>query len=170
MTWFSSASLLVFTIAAAVCDLKRKKIPNGLLGLGCLAGIVFRFLRSGVTGLGQSLTGMALPIAILWLLFHLHMLGGGDLKLFAMVGAFTGPKASVKCVIVSFAVGAVIAVGLMIVRRNLRERLEQLLSYIKECIRNRSCEAYSDKGHGGYFCFSVPILISVGLYVGGFWH
>ena len=52
-------SVGVFTLAAAICDLRFRKIPNRMTAPMCLAGIVYQVAFFGIDGLWASLLGFA---------------------------------------------------------------------------------------------------------------
>jgi len=109
--WTFYAVLVTFLAAASIVDFRSLRIPKPLT-ISCLAaGIVFNLgrglwlglqdkavwsLPSGpvlgtVDGLLFSLSGFAAAFAIFFALWFLQVAGGGDVKLFAAVGAWVGP-------------------------------------------------------------------------------
>jgi Flp pilus assembly protein protease CpaA len=110
--WAFFGSLLVILAVAAYCDLRYMIIPKPLT-LGLLAlGLVFSVIRGAMFGaaggsmwaLGQngawvgaldgllfSLSGFGLGLVIFLLMWILGTCGGGDVKLFAALGAWLGP-------------------------------------------------------------------------------
>lgn len=124
---FALAMLVLF-----VTDLEHQILPDAItvsgtvFGLG-VAGWNPRLLahHDGMRGAYQeSLAGAAFGYGILWLLAagyrrfrDVEGLGGGDLKLAAMIGAFGGPKGVVGVLLISSFAGVVFGVFLMILRR-----------------------------------------------------
>jgi prepilin peptidase CpaA len=89
-----AATLIVFVgylFWAAVADVRTRRIPNLLTASGLLLALALR-LPVGDGALLQGLLGAALAFAVMLPLFALRGLGGGDVKLLIMVGAFLGPK------------------------------------------------------------------------------
>jgi prepilin peptidase CpaA len=87
--------------AACATDLRARRIPNALvvavLALGVArAGIVAYAGADGVVpladGPGAALLGAAVGLAAWLPLYALGVLGAGDVKLFAAVGAWIGPR------------------------------------------------------------------------------
>jgi prepilin peptidase CpaA len=95
---FAGVSLLVacgLSLATAITDARSGTMPNVLtlpaLGLGVVAGA----LDAGTWGLGQALLGAALSFLVPYVLFRMSAglaIGGGDVKLFAALGALLGPR------------------------------------------------------------------------------
>jgi prepilin peptidase CpaA len=82
------------TLAAAWCDARTGRIPN-LITLPVLpVGFLLGALDSGLWGLGSAVLGALLCLAVPYGLFHASRgaaIGGGDVKLFAALGALLGP-------------------------------------------------------------------------------
>lgn len=85
---------LVLAIMLLVCmatDLREHKIYNMVLLPAFLFGIGYNILTTGWPGLLQSALGFLVGLAILFIPFALGGMGGGDVKLLAVVGAVKGP-------------------------------------------------------------------------------
>lgn len=91
------ALLVAGLILAAVADWRTGKIPNRLTYPGILLGLAFwaaaGMAASGLSGEGQGLiqagVGMAAGYVPFMIIFAMGGLGGGDVKLMAMVGALS---------------------------------------------------------------------------------
>ncbi len=112
--FLSSALLTVFFI-----DLDFKIIPDIITLPGMLAGLAVSFLPGGIgivqAGLGLLVGGGSLFIIALlgdWL-FKKESMGGGDIKLAAMLGAFLGWQKVLLVFISSAAIGLVVSVVMM---------------------------------------------------------
>jgi len=88
-------TLFTFVSACCVVDLRTRRIPNALSGTALLVGGALNALFFGWSGLLWSLCGMLMIVAILLAPFALGGLGGGDVKMMAVVGAFLGPRLAV---------------------------------------------------------------------------
>ncbi|MES9994862.1 prepilin peptidase [Desulfovibrio aminophilus] len=75
---------------AVVTDLWDQKIPNLLTLPAMLAGLAYHGLARGLDGLAFSAAGLALGLAVMLVPFLLRLMGGGDVKLMAAVGAWLG--------------------------------------------------------------------------------
>jgi len=93
---FRGAILLTLLLGIAMTDAREYIIPDefSLGGLG--AGLLFA-IPGGFYPIGQALLGAAVGFVLLWLVavagkavFKEEAMGGGDIKMMAMVGAFTG--------------------------------------------------------------------------------
>lgn len=108
-----SLVLLLLLLAASISDLRTRRIPNRLTFGGIALALLYGLLAPHPHGGGffWALGGMALGLAMMLPLYLLHAMGGGDVKLMAMVGSFIGPEATWQAVIFVFITGGVAAIG-----------------------------------------------------------
>lgn len=95
---------------AAVIDLRSRRIPNWLTISLAMAGLLHSFLPGHVVAPSQALLGLLSGLALNVGLFALRIRGGGDVKLFAAVGAWVGPLATLEIFIVATLLAALLAV------------------------------------------------------------
>src|SRR3970282_986 len=105
----ATVAFVVLMVMATGWDVTRRRIPNPLVLMGLLAGLALR-VPGGWGPLASGLAGAGLAFAITFPLFMLRGLGGGDVKLFAAVGAFMGPSGFISALVGSAIVGCVLAV------------------------------------------------------------
>ena len=101
-------------------DLTHKIIPNVVTIPGILLGLLGAASSVLPTGLVNALLGVAVGGGILWALawaspylFGKEGMGGGDIKLLAMVGAFLGWKPALLTIMIGSLAGSVIGVSLI---------------------------------------------------------
>jgi prepilin peptidase CpaA len=111
------AGVIFLLLLLAVCasDLRARRIPNKLVVVITASGIVYSVASAPVLpGLGRSLAGIALGLA-LWFPFYLfRMLGAGDVKFFAGASAWIGAAAALQAALLSGLIGGVLAAVWMI--------------------------------------------------------
>ena len=119
----ATAFLMGFMLLATVTDVKDQKIYNWTTYPGILVALLLAVLRYtlgwpdlAIVDIQQSLTGFLLAGGIMLLCFVLFQIGGGDVKLLAMVGAFLGPMAGLETVLWTFVLGGATAVIILIWR------------------------------------------------------
>ena len=76
---------------ACVTDIRTRKIPNLLTVSAAGIGGLFHFATTSWVGLGWSVAGCAVGLAMFLPFFLLRGIGGGDVKLLAALGAWLGP-------------------------------------------------------------------------------
>lgn len=102
--------ILLVSALVAFFDLRIRKIPNWLIGIGLICG----FLLNSIQGAGhlvQSITGFMLGIAVLIVPFALGWIGAGDVKLFGVVGALLGVQWLPRVFFYSAVVAGLLAIG-----------------------------------------------------------
>jgi prepilin peptidase CpaA len=99
---------LVFATLCVAGDLRERRIPNVLSGLGMVAGVVLNTVCFGTAGLVASLAGLAVAVVLLLAPFALGGLGGGDVKMMGAVGAFLGPLVTLQALLLGMVLGGVI--------------------------------------------------------------
>ena len=124
------AAGLVFTtilVAAAIGDLRTRRIPNKLVAVLAASGIAFSIARMPILpGLVQGSGGLIVGLA-LWLPFYvMGWLGAGDVKLYAAAGAWLGPAGAVEGALIGALFGAVLAVVYMLKSQGVKQTAETL--------------------------------------------
>jgi prepilin peptidase CpaA len=110
---------VVVSALAAICDLRTGRIPNwltfGTLALAFAAHFVRGALLGGVGEAGAqaafSLAGAAFCALAPGLLYLKHGMGGGDLKLFAALGALCHPMLGIELELYAFALTVLVVPG-----------------------------------------------------------
>jgi len=82
--------LTVLLLAASATDLRAQKIPNYLTFPAIVAALCYHGLTQGLDGLLFGLAGLGLGLALMIVPFFLGVMGAGDVKLLAAVGAWLG--------------------------------------------------------------------------------
>ena len=101
--WIFCLSLLALLVVAAEEDLRRMVIPKWVTIPMLALGLLFNLARGAYlvpdgwaggmwNGFLLSLGGFATGFGLFLVMFILGTCGGGDVKLFAAVGAWVGPK------------------------------------------------------------------------------
>jgi prepilin peptidase CpaA len=90
------AVAVVITLVAAITDMRTGRIPNWLTYPLLVAAPVANGFIGGAEPLLRSLLGIVLCGAVPLLLFVRGAMGGGDVKLFAVLGGILGPAAGVE--------------------------------------------------------------------------
>ena len=111
------------TGAAAIIDLKTRRVPNALTMSMAAAGIALAAAGLGPVGLAASLAGCVLGAALMLPGHVLGATGAGDVKLLAAAGTLLGPGLTFKAFVVTAIAGGVIAVVVAVQRGRLRQTL-----------------------------------------------
>ena len=123
-SWTSALYALLFSglVVVTGTDLTHKMIPNVITLPGIAVGLLGAVTVLPV-GVINSLLGLTLGGGILWLLawlssylFGKEGMGGGDIKLLAMVGAFLGWKPALLTIMIGSLTGSIIGISLIALR------------------------------------------------------
>jgi len=158
--------LIILMSLALISDIKTYKIKNKIVYPFTLIGLMTNLYSNGLEGLLFSLKGMIIPVLLLIIFFALRMLGAGDIKLFSAIGAIMGLGFVLQAIIYSFLTGGVIALLIIIARKNGMKRFKYFFQYLKSCFLTVSILPYTDfndKNDGGKFRFTFAIIGGVGL-------
>jgi prepilin peptidase CpaA len=119
-------------VVAAYIDGKQLRVPNWLTFPMVFSGLIYSAWVGGWAGLGDGLLGMVVGLACLLPLYAVGGMGAGDVKLLAGVGAWMGVSTTFYAFCVSTVVGAVMAVLMVLYRRNVSKHYSQLLLILSE--------------------------------------
>lgn len=120
MAWLPFLLISVLLGYAVRTDLVARRIPNSLILAGLLAALACHLLlpagrglfmpEAGSPGLGQAVLGMLCGGAVLFPLWAAGVLGAGDVKLMAVLGAFLGPWQVCGALLLTAAAGGLLAI------------------------------------------------------------
>ncbi|MHB8973488.1 MAG: A24 family peptidase [Pirellulaceae bacterium] len=139
----------IFLVVAAVIDGYALKVPNWLTFSMIVSGWVYSALAASGTGdpwyvgLGWSLAGMAVGLALLLPLYAIGGMGAGDVKLLAGVGAWMGVTHTLHAFCVTAIVGGVLAVAMVVFRRSWMKHANQLWMIVGEILAIRDPDQLS---------------------------
>jgi len=113
-------ALVMLVIAAAVIDVQSYRIPNWLTVGGMLLGLAWNTALAPTAheGFLWALGGLALGLVVLLPLYALKVMGAGDVKLMAMVGAFVSFPGILYAILFTFISGGIVAVTFALARRS----------------------------------------------------
>ena len=124
-------------IVAAVIDGWKLRVPNWITFPLIISGWVYSTAYFGWAGLGWSLLGTAIGLMLLLPAYAIGGMGAGDVKLLAGVGAWAWGAATVYAFCVSAVVGGVIAIGMVLWRRDWHHHLHQFWNITNEILEVR---------------------------------
>ena len=114
--------LIVLVLAAAVYDVRYRRIPNWISVSGAAIGLALNaFLYRGVPGLLFSLKGLALGFGAYFLLYAIRAMGAGDVKLMGAVGSLVGWEDWFAIFLVTAVLGGVLALIVVVARGRVKK-------------------------------------------------
>lgn len=128
--------LFAILLVAVISDLRQRRIPNPVVLMGILAGFLLHsllpegngFLAKWPGGLGflNSLQGLAIGAGALFPLYFLRVMGAGDVKLMAAVGAILGPDDIIPAIVGTFLAGGAVSLVVVIATGTLGQLFRNL--------------------------------------------
>jgi prepilin peptidase CpaA len=135
-TWLVTITLIV----AAAIDGYKLKVPNWITFPMILSGWIVSATLLGWEGLGWSLVGTLVGLALLMPAYAIGGMGAGDVKLLAGVGAWVGGTITLYAFCVSAIIGGIIAVAMVLYRRAWHKHYAQFFAIWTEMVTIRDPE------------------------------
>jgi prepilin peptidase CpaA len=133
--WLVTITLVV----AAVIDGYKLKVPNWLTFPMVLSGWAYGAFAHGWEGIGLSLVGTVVGLALLMPAYAIGGMGAGDVKLLAGVGSWLGAAYLMDGVTTTFyafcvsaLIGGVLALAMVLYRRSWKKHKNQFLTIVNE--------------------------------------
>ncbi len=123
LSWAFCQSLILVSalLVVSFIDLAHQIIPDWITYPGIGIGLIFSWLV-GFPGLKDSLIGLLAGGGVLWLLAVGYQMlakkegmGGGDIKLLAMIGAFLGWRGVLVTLLLGSFLGTLVGLGLILI-------------------------------------------------------
>ena len=139
------AVLLALLMIAAVTDVARHKIYNWNTYSGIAAGFATRWFAEGWTGLEDGLAGFGACGGIMLVCYVLFHIGGGDVKLMAMIGAFLGMHDGIEAMLWTFVLGSIAAMAYLVWQMGLLRIISKGVQHALVVMRARSWVPLDDE-------------------------
>lgn len=171
--------LVLLLALAVVSDARKRRIPNVLVLVTLLAGILFHALgpqggagglfssEPGALGGWRALAGALTGFLMFLPLYGLRLLGAGDVKLLAAVGSFAGPAAFVNLALFVLLAGGLLALAKMAVARNARLVLQNTLASLGQMLPG-SAGTFDARSQTAWR-MPYAVAVAAGVMAYGFW-
>jgi prepilin peptidase CpaA len=117
---------VLLALLAGWTDWRSRRIPNWLTVPGFFIGLTVNTVAGGWLGLKMALLGAGLGLLVLLPFVLVRSLGAGDWKLAGALGAFVGPGALLDLLMVSVFIAGVMALGLVIYKKRLKQTFRNI--------------------------------------------
>ncbi|HEX3032558.1 MAG TPA: A24 family peptidase [Bacillota bacterium] len=163
--------VLVSCLALALIDdIREHRIRNKVTIPTAVLGMGINLVEGGTGGLVEAVVGWLVPVIVLLVFYLTKLIGAGDIKLFAAIGAVMGLHFVLASFIISIWFGGAIALVLVIKRKQAGAVLSRLREYILLCMVKQGLEVYPNDS-AGKFPFATAIvpatLVQLGIWVRG---
>lgn len=170
---------LAACLLAAVIDLWRGTIPNALTYPLLLAAPLLHFGLAWAKGesagaafgaLGMSLAGLALCSAVPLFMWWKGAIGGGDVKLFAAIGALFGPSIGFEAQLYVLILAALLAPAKLAYDGSLGRALRNMGSLLLNVVRKKQARSTLEPVLASWFrlgpCFALSCALELLLHWG----
>lgn len=135
--------LLILLCIAAWTDFRSHTIYNWNCYPGIVGGLVLNFAGLGITaagldGLWFAATGFFGCGMIMLTAFVFFQMGGGDVKLLAMIGSFLGLESGIEALLWTFSLGFVLGISALIWRYGAVSLIRRGFEHAAAVLRARS--------------------------------
>jgi prepilin peptidase CpaA len=176
------AVLISLVIGAAVFDVRYRRIPNWISVGGAAIGLLLNAFLVGrgsqvfsMAGLVFALKGLVAGFGLYFVLYLLHAMGAGDVKLMGAVGALVGWRDWIGIFILTAILGGVAAIALSVIRKRLGKTLWNVSFILSEMksgrpayLGNEELDLRSKKGaslpHGTVIAVATLLFIAMSAY------
>lgn len=164
-----SVMLLGLLLRAVWTDVRSRRISNGLVLTGLLAGFALQGLATPGAGLfthpfgGQGLLhatgGMLTGLGMLLPMYAMGAMGAGDVKLMGMIGTFLGPQDVIGAMLASAIAGGVLAVTVAVHQHH----LGKVLGNVRELLMGGALRAPGNWriGDSGQATGKLPYAVAI---------
>ena len=156
--------------AAVYTDLSKGKIHNRLIFVAAVTPMIYAVLTINFEESILSAAAGCAVVLVLFPLFAVGVLGGGDVKLCMILPLYMNMQDAIQCIAASFISAAVIGLIKLVRNDSLRERIKYFCSYAVSVGRTGKLKMYTQEmGDIEYrnamasyrIHFAVPVLIAV---------
>lgn len=124
--------LIGLVLLAAWFDFRSRRIPNWLCVAGFGAGLAANAALGGWPGLKTALLGFAVAFGLYFVLYLLHAMGAGDVKLMGAAGAIAGLHTWLLIFAATSIFGMIAAIGLALAKGRLGSTLWNVFYLLRE--------------------------------------
>ncbi len=160
LEWLRFGATVALMSAAVYTDVRWGKILNALTAPFALLGIVLNTVGGGWEGLVGSILGIALGVG-LWFACNIigRILGAGDSKLLAAMGALQGPVLLLYAIAATALAGGVLAIVVALWRGYLRKSIVNLVTSLYARISQRVPIDIESAAPQARLPYAIPIFI-----------
>lgn len=164
---FLLSTLLILLFIAGIVDWRTYKIPNILTLPAAVGALTYYGVGYGGAGIGFSLAGFGTGILLLIVPYLAGGMGGGDVKLLAMIGAFLGTKAVFIAFLYIAIIGGFYAVAVFLAHNNDLGLLFSALHTIRpyQLVQTLISGTHQPSAESPRLRYGLAIGLGTGLYI-----
>ena len=133
--WHVTCAILIPAILlASWIDFSQHRVPNWLNLALAVTGFVAQLLYFGAGGLATGGLGLLTGFGLLIVVWMMHGMGAGDVKLMAAIGVWLGPTLTFYAFAVGALIGGVVAMIMIVSTGRLRVAYANLNVIFVKCL------------------------------------
>ena len=140
------AVLCVFLATACGFDYWKSKVPNQLIIIMSLTGLLIRWKKEGIDGVCSYMGAAFLVGAVLYSFYKIGAIGAGDVKLFGVTAGYLPFGKIFYFLFVSLLIAAIFSIIKLWSKKSMKKRLQNLALYVKRTLESGTPEAYPNPG------------------------
>jgi prepilin peptidase CpaA len=157
---FLDTTLFLLVSIAAVNDLATRRIPNFLLLTGLACALLLHALSAEPgASLLSALGGMGVGLAMFLPFYMVRGMAAGDVKMMVVVGAFCGPNEALQIAVLTWCVGGVMALVLVLLRGRLQLALGNIGRLVSGAISPKALAPTAASPSSGSLPYGLAIAI-----------
>lgn len=130
LEYATNSILIALLVLSCYKDIKNNTIPNKYTIPSLVLGLLLMTLQGGFSGLKDSLLGFLLGFGLFFIPFVFGLMGAGDLKLMAAIGALKGLAFTWNSIIYSGIAGGLVVVVYVIYKKRLLNTIVNMFGLI----------------------------------------
>ncbi|MGN6320014.1 A24 family peptidase [Trinickia sp.] len=156
--------VVALVVIAMSYDLHARRIPNWLVAIALIAALPIQIVANGLPiGPIWWVTGALTGGLLLMPGYLIRMLGAGDVKLMAAVGALLGPRAALEAVLLATAIGGVLAFFALMRKRRLRRGVAGAMSMLIAMSADSATTSTAHERDAGLTVGSLPYGVAIAI-------
>lgn len=155
-------ALLFIPMAVAITymDVRYRRIPNKLVLVTLLGGLILNTFFGGSHGLVVSLGGFAFAFALMFFFHAFGTMGAGDVKLFAAIGAINGISLVLPTLLVVALTGGVLAIVKMVYSGRAKATMFGVMQFFYGLLPGQTVPRFDIPADRSYTLpYAVPICV-----------
>lgn len=116
MLLFKNIVLTLLLIWASYTDIKRQEIDHEPIIIGLVFIVLFSLCGFNNVSVKSSILGFLIG-GITFLIISFWGMGGGDIKLMALIGFFVGWKHTILIMYISFLIGSIVGIIIVLTKK-----------------------------------------------------
>jgi prepilin peptidase CpaA len=159
-----SGVLIALLSFAAIVDVRTGRIPNWLVFGGAAYGLLYNAIfpvSPRDIGILIGLGGCTVGLGVLLPFYMFRVMGAGDVKLMAMVGAFLGVSATLKAALATFIAGGVLALAVALFGGTMVRLVRNVAQMLKGTMLTFATGVGGLTVHGGASAGRLPYAVAI---------